>query len=94
MELSGCNIKKFLIVSQKKAFFIFRETEIPKKILIFQETELSYISGNRNPKRLLIFQEVSFRARKKSFLYFNKWNFLAPSFKNFFYFRRNFKVPS
>ena len=33
-----------------------------KKILIVQETELSYILWNRNPKKLLIFQEVTFRA--------------------------------
>ena len=36
MELSGCNVKKFLIFSQKKACLIFRETE----------KELFYISGN------------------------------------------------
>ena len=75
MELSGSNIKRFLIFSQKKAFLIFREmklfifqetktrksslyfrkgnfvafqkTKIPKKCFIFQETELSYISGKR-----------------------------------------------
>ena len=34
MELSGFSIKKFLTFSQKKSF------------LIFQETELFYISGN------------------------------------------------
>ena len=54
MKLSVSNI---LIFSQKKAFLIFREAEIPKKLLIYQETELSYISGNGNPKKLLIFQE-------------------------------------
>ena len=58
MELSGSNIKKFFLFSQKKAFLIFRETETTKKLFIFQETELSYISGNGNPKKLLIFQEV------------------------------------
>ena len=58
MELSGSNIKKFFLLSQKKAFLIFRETETTKKLFIFQETELSYISGNGNPKKLLIFQEV------------------------------------
>ena len=46
MELSGSNIKKCLIFSQKKACFIFREVEIPKKILIFHVTQLSYISGS------------------------------------------------
>ena len=44
MELSSSNIKKF---SQRKTF------------LIFQEMELSYISGNENPERkILIFQET------------------------------------
>ena len=38
--------KKFLIFSQKKPFLIFQETETWKKILIFQEMELSYISGS------------------------------------------------
>ena len=40
------NIKKFLILSQKKSLYIFQEKETPKKFFIFQETELSYISGN------------------------------------------------
>ena len=29
-----------------------------KKLLIFQEMELSYTSGNRNPKKLRIFPEM------------------------------------
>ena len=52
MELSGSNIKKFLIFSQKKAFLLFQETETLKKSLMFQETKLSYISGNGKPKNL------------------------------------------
>ena len=40
MELSSTNIKKFVIISQKKTFLIFRENETSKKFLIFQETEL------------------------------------------------------
>ena len=40
MELSGSNITKFFIFSQKKAFFIFWEMETPKKFPIFH-------SGNR-----------------------------------------------
>ena len=37
---------------------VFQETETPKKFFIFiQETELSYISGNRNFKKLLIFRK-------------------------------------
>ena len=43
MELSGSNIKNFFIFSQKKSS------------LIFKETELFCISGNKNPKKLLIF---------------------------------------
>ena len=46
MELSGSGIKNFLIFLQKKVIFIFWETETPKKFLVFQETELFYISGN------------------------------------------------
>ena len=40
-----CTPGIYLIFSQKKAFHIFWETKIPKKFVIFQETELSYISG-------------------------------------------------
>ena len=62
MKLSGSNIKKFLIFSQKKAFLIFRITETRKKFLMFQETELSYISENNflSPKN------------EKTYLYFTK----------------------
>ena len=49
MELSGCNIKKFLIFSQKKDFLIFRVMETAKKFFIFQKTEHSHISGNKFP---------------------------------------------
>ena len=89
MELSNSNIKKLLIFSQKKAVLIFQGTEAPKKFLIFQETELFYISENGKPKKLIMFQEVTFRARKiKNVLYFGKWNFLATSLKIFFYSRK------
>ena len=37
--------KKFILLSQEKAFLIFQETENPKKkFLIFQETELFFYS--------------------------------------------------
>ena len=81
-------LTKFPIFSQKKLSLYFRK----RNYLIFQEMELSYISGNGNPKKLLIFQEVTFRARKnkklalKKVLYFGKCNFLAPSLKDFLYF--------
>ena len=48
MELSSSNIKNFLVFSQKKVFLIIRETKPPKKFFIFQETELSFISGSNN----------------------------------------------
>ena len=83
MELSGCNVKKFLIFSQKKACLIFRETE----------KELFYISGN-----FLHFKKLLSELKKKkkhpplkNSLYFGKYNFLATSLKNFLYFRRNFQ---
>ena len=92
--------KKFLFFLKRKLFLYFMNRKPRKKFLLFQETELSYISGNRNPKKLFIFQEVTFRTWKnekypllKSFIYFCKWNFLAPSFKNFSYFRREFEKP-
>ena len=38
MELSSSNINKFLIFFKKKAYFIFRETETPKRnFLILQQ---------------------------------------------------------
>ena len=58
------DIREILTFSKKKVFLIFRKTETPKKFLIFQETELSYISGNRNFKKLLKFQEATFWTRK------------------------------
>ena len=79
-KLSNSNIKKLLIFSQKKAFFMFWEKETPEKFLIFHETELSYISGNG-----------TFRARKiknshlKSFLYFRR-NFQSLKNENLLYF--------
>ena len=57
MGLSGSSIEKVFVFSQKKAFLIFWEMETPKKFLIFQEIELSYISGNRNPKNFLYFRK-------------------------------------
>ena len=69
--------KNFLYFLKKETFLIFREMETPKNFLIFQKTELSYISRNGNPQKLLIFQEVTFRAQKiqkklKNVLHFKK----------------------
>ena len=61
MKLSDYNIKKFLIFSQNKTFLKFEETETTKKFLIFQKTELFYISGNGNSKKLRIIQEGTFQ---------------------------------
>ena len=77
IKFSGSNIKKILTFSQKKALFIFRETEF------------SYISGKGNPKKLLIFPKVTFRAQKtkkkltgKKLLIFQEIDLLAPGLKN------------
>ena len=91
-KISCFNIDKFPIFSQKKAFFIFREIETPKKFLyfrkrnflIFQET--SYVSrsnfqSSKNEKSLLL----------KSFFYFWKRNVPTSTLINSLYFRRNFK---
>ena len=54
MELSGFNFKKFLIFSQKKAFVIFWESEIPKKFLLVQEAGLP---KPQKPKFLIFLQK-------------------------------------
>ena len=65
MGLSSSNIKKFLTVSQKKAFLIFRKMKLcdilenrnpPKNLSIFSEESFSYISGNGKPEKLLTSQ--------------------------------------
>ena len=48
MNLSGSNIKKFLIFSQKKAF-IFRGMETPQKYLVFQHRTIIR-AGKRSKK--------------------------------------------
>ena len=60
MKLSGSNIKKFLIFSQKKALLLFQETEIPKKIsyMLFREIELP----SSTLEKLLISQERTCKA--------------------------------
>ena len=67
MELSRSSIKKFLILSRKKSFHIFQETELsyisgntnPEETsYIFSKESCSYISGNRNPEKFFIFQET------------------------------------
>ena len=82
MELSNSNIKKFLAFSQKEAFSMFRETETPKKVFIFQGMDLSFILGNGNPEKILIFQKKTSEPQKwkknpflKSSLYFEELNF-------------------
>ena len=74
--------KKLLIFS-----YILGNENPEKILLIFQEMELSFISGNVNPKKLLIFQEVTFRARKmKKLLMFREMelSYFSRVFKNKF----------
>ena len=63
MELSGSNIKKFLIFSQKKAFLIFWGIELSYILGNGDLEKIPYISGNGTFlyfRKLLIFQEVTF----------------------------------
>ena len=64
MEFSNSNIKTFFYIFLKKSFSYISEKGNPGKILIFQETELSYILGgtskapktkvfNISPKRVI-----------------------------------------
>ena len=61
MELSNSKVKKFLIFSQESPYF--SRNGNPEKVLIFQEVELFYISGDgillyfRKPN-FLILQET------------------------------------
>ena len=71
MELPGCSIKKF-IISQKKYFLIFQETETTKKLFIFSQK-----------KAVLIFRETEIL--KKNSLYFSR-NFQSPKNQNLLYF--------
>ena len=74
MELSSSNIKKKLCFLKRKLFFIFSQktflifpfSKSFSKILIFQETELSYASG----------KEYSESWHNRTSLYFPKWGFL------------------
>ena len=59
--------RKLFLFFRKRNFLKFQDTETPKKIFIFQETELFYISGNGTFlyfRKRLIFQEVTFQAQK------------------------------
>ena len=64
MERAGSKIRKFVTFSQKKAFLIFLETETCPKLFIFQETELSNISGNKNPKKTSYISGSNFQSSK------------------------------
>ena len=75
MRLSGSNIKKFLMFSQKNVFLIFQETDTLKKFLIFQET--SDISGSNSPRsnnekthseKIFVFQEELPKPQNPKFL--------------------------
>ena len=77
MELSNSKVKKFLIFSQESPYFSGNGN--PEKVLIFQEAELFYISGDgilsyfRKRNFLIIPEtELSYTAGNGSFLYFGK----------------------
>ena len=68
MELSGSNIKRIIIFSQRKAFIMFRKMEP------------SYISGNGTlhlPAQTHKKHKKKEKSPRKNPLYFRKWNFLA-----------------
>ena len=68
------NVLYFFLKKPALKKFIFWEIELSslklKDVLIFWEMKLL--------KKLLIYQEGAFQSGK-NFLYFGKWNFLAPS---------------
>ena len=49
MKLSSSNIEKFFIISQRKAFLVFQENELPKNSLYCRKwnpLKSSYITGS------------------------------------------------
>ena len=56
LNILALKLKHFLYFLKRK-FFLYFEKQTLKKFLIFQEMELSYISGNGNHKKLIC-QEV------------------------------------
>ena len=91
MKLSGSNIKKFLIFSQKKDLLIFRETKTSINCLYFRKRnffitqQTSYISRSNVPSS----KNKKTHSEKMSYIS-GKWKVLAPNFKNLLYFRRKF----
>ena len=86
MDLFGSKVTNFLIFSQKNVFLIFQETELYrpkiKKFLIlsglspknvFPEKEILIVF----PKKNLLWKNFLSSFKKRFFLYFEKWNFLA-----------------
>ena len=67
MELSGSNIKKFLIFSQKKPLLIFQEMETPpspppkknnKKCLFFRKWKFLIVQGTEALENFLYFSKA------------------------------------
>ena len=66
IKLSGCNIKKVLIFSQEKAFFIFQETETPKKnSLYFRKRNFCMFHETGTLNFFFLFQEIEFSELEK-----------------------------
>ena len=66
-----------------------------KKFIIFPEIELSsLIFFLYFREKFSKFKKLKKQTLKKNFLYFGKWNFLAPSLKNSYISEGSLKVPS
>ena len=71
MELFSSNIKKFLIFSQKKAFLIFPEMELPHISRSGNHEKVPDISENKNPKKFSYISGENMQNLKiKNFLFF------------------------
>ena len=66
--------KKFLNFIKRKLFLRFGKRKPRKKFLLIQETELSYVSGNRTSKRLPMLSEMElfYISGNGTFLYFGE----------------------
>ena len=82
------NPEKVFYISGKGTFLYFGKRKPRKSFLYFKKRDF------------YIFQEVLFRAQKRKRTLSEKasnisvkWNFLAPSLKNFLYFRKKYQSP-
>ena len=96
MALSCSNIKNFLYFPKRKLFLYFGKQEPWKNSLHFRKrksTLINFLYFRNNFPSSKSEKKQQNKQILKCFLYFGKWNFLAPNLKNFLCFRNELKGP-